>query len=171
MKINESILSLQERLEAELSNSDSEKLGCFGSLVFDENDPVCLNCKDYDECIKASKKNKRSNLEIIEDELSKIEQQYGLNKVDDDDSVISDYSWDNIIVKLASDLPKNFKDSLDLYMQYINDDESIQGTKKHQILIKNAELYLSRILDGFQDQGYISWDVDNGNVILWKIGK
>ncbi len=164
MKINESILKLQERLEVEIANSDSDKYGCFGSLACSDDDLICLNCKDYSECVELSKKNRRHNIEIIEDELYRIEHEYGLDK-GDDDSMVSDYCWDKLIIKLASDSPKNFTSALDLYIENINADEEILGTKKHQILIKNAELYLSRILDGFQDQGYISWDVDGGNVI------
>lgn len=169
MKIDETILKLQKRLEIELDNSDPTKKGCFGTLAFTEGDPVCLNCTDYENCAKTAKKNRRTHLEVIEEELSRIDEKYSIERYSaTDEGLVAEFDWVQIVVAFAKTKPQSFNDAMATYFKTLEENPDIDTHGKHKIFVINAESYVERILDGLQDQGYIIWDIEHENSILWK---
>lgn len=168
MKIDKSILELQERLELELENADPEHKGCFGTIVYNAKDSVCLNCTSYDQCAVESKKNRSSYLLSVEDELSRIDEKYALDKTRNDDDLVAKFDWVSVIVDFAKNKPNTFNEAVDVYMRCIDNNKEIAGTAAHRTFIVNAEKYVEKVIDGLCDQGYIVWDHEHGSKILWK---
>lgn len=168
MKIDKTILALQERLELELENADPEHKGCFGTIVFDAKDYVCLNCSSYDLCSVESVKNRSSYLVSIEDELSRIDEKYALDKTKNDDEVVSKFNWVGVIVDFAKNKPTTFNEAVSVYIKCIDSNKEISGTSAHRTFIINAEKYVEKVIDGLQEQGYIVWDHEHDSKILWK---
>jgi len=168
MNIDKTILNLHKRLELEMANADPTKKGCYGTLAYTKDDSICLNCGDYAECGIDYSKNMKTNVQIIEEELLRIDEKYVLDSSRIDDSAVADINWVDIIVAFAKNKPKDFKSALEVYFQYLTENPDIDEKGKHRVLVSNAESYVERVLDGLQDKSYIVWNVESANEILWK---